>query len=459
MVAQRKLSDVIVEIYEEQEDAFVYPISSQKEARAFVKALHSKGIDYNEMCEAIGEFEHNFCSWRKGLGRQGIGQAIISLINEPFKDLLLSDEESEEEEEEEEPVILRQDIIKSEDKLRPLSRVEQLKGEAAKIAALSADSSSDDATDSTDESTNLSDFSSRDSSVEKWLDEKSEDVAKDEKKGELAKKEEDIITKKVESKEEKFVKEVKNHEKEIVAKEEEKKEEVKEIKKEEITEKKQEVVKEKKKAEFGKKDDSVPTVKREKVCVKIEKEEVKEEKKVEKREEEKEKEDEKSSNGPFRDDISSDSSSVVEAEITEGYDSDLDPEGVDPNSDKAALLRQVTALKTDMETNDAGFLYIFTDSSKFASRPRLKIGCSRFPQKRLEQAMKFNIDIRMVFCVEVTQRKSALESVCMQLKPYRLEAQDDWFKAAQDKAIRVVTETAKIFTDKEENDEDSESAC
>jgi hypothetical protein len=80
----------------------------------------------------------------------------------------------------------------------------------------------------------------------------------------------------------------------------------------------------------------------------------------------------------------------------------------------------------------------------------MKIGASRFPQKRLEQAMKFNMDIRMVHSVAVTQRKRALESVCMQLRPYKLDGQEDWFKAPQDKAVHVVIETAKIFSPDEE---------
>ena len=61
--------ELILQIFEEQEDSFYFPVHTQKEARSFVKALHIKGVSYQNLCEEIGEFEHNFTSWKKGLGR------------------------------------------------------------------------------------------------------------------------------------------------------------------------------------------------------------------------------------------------------------------------------------------------------------------------------------------------------------------------------------------------------
>ena len=47
-----------------------------------------KGVSYEQIYEAIGEFEHNFSCWRNGLGRPGIGNRIMELINKPLVDLL-----------------------------------------------------------------------------------------------------------------------------------------------------------------------------------------------------------------------------------------------------------------------------------------------------------------------------------------------------------------------------------
>ncbi len=88
---QRDLNELILEVFEEQEEQFYYPVNSQKQARAFVKALYTKGFDYSSLCQEISEFEHNFTAWRKGLGRSGIGKRLIARINKPLQDLLDAD--------------------------------------------------------------------------------------------------------------------------------------------------------------------------------------------------------------------------------------------------------------------------------------------------------------------------------------------------------------------------------
>ncbi len=50
--------------------------------------MHKKGVPYEAIYQEIGEFEHNFTSWKQGLGRPGIGTRIIERINRPFITLL-----------------------------------------------------------------------------------------------------------------------------------------------------------------------------------------------------------------------------------------------------------------------------------------------------------------------------------------------------------------------------------
>lgn len=76
-----KLDILILEVFEEHEETFFWPLDSQKEAKSFIKFLHEKGFLYEDMCKEIGEFEHNFRAWRKGLGRVGIGTRLMDRIN------------------------------------------------------------------------------------------------------------------------------------------------------------------------------------------------------------------------------------------------------------------------------------------------------------------------------------------------------------------------------------------
>ena len=54
------LDALILEVFEENEEQFFFPLTSQKTARAFAKAIHNKGYPYEEMCKEIKELEHNF---------------------------------------------------------------------------------------------------------------------------------------------------------------------------------------------------------------------------------------------------------------------------------------------------------------------------------------------------------------------------------------------------------------
>lgn len=75
------LDELILQVFEEHEDIFFWPVTSQKDAKTFVKFIHDKGADYQDIGKEIDELEHNFSAWRKGLGRVGIGTRMIERIN------------------------------------------------------------------------------------------------------------------------------------------------------------------------------------------------------------------------------------------------------------------------------------------------------------------------------------------------------------------------------------------
>ena len=90
-VHQYRLSDfdnIILAVFEEIEDVFSFPVASQKDARAFVRAVHGRGVSYETLSEEIGEHLQILTSWRKTLGRQGIGEKVMQRINKPLNDLL-----------------------------------------------------------------------------------------------------------------------------------------------------------------------------------------------------------------------------------------------------------------------------------------------------------------------------------------------------------------------------------
>jgi len=72
------LDDVILKVFEGQGQSssnnshdlcaggrhFYFPVTSQNEARAFVREIHSRGVQYSRICAAVGALEQNFTAWR-----------------------------------------------------------------------------------------------------------------------------------------------------------------------------------------------------------------------------------------------------------------------------------------------------------------------------------------------------------------------------------------------------------
>lgn len=83
----KRFDDLILQVFESSEK-FFFPISTQQQAKAFVKALHGKGLEYNNISDEINESDERFSTWRKGLSCTKVGRSIIQRINQPLLQLL-----------------------------------------------------------------------------------------------------------------------------------------------------------------------------------------------------------------------------------------------------------------------------------------------------------------------------------------------------------------------------------
>ena len=130
-------------------------------------------------------------------------------------------------------------------------------------------------------------------------------------------------------------------------------------------------------------------------------------------------------------------------EVNENYDSDLDIDNGDVSTQAMTIRKHIRTLKSMMD-DSIGYLYVFSDNSG-AKSSRVKIGASRFPAKRLEQAAMFNPDIQMVSAVSVNMRRSALLDVVKALHHYQLPNQKFWFNGPLPKILDIVAGVAAKF--------------
>lgn len=129
--------------------------------------------------------------------------------------------------------------------------------------------------------------------------------------------------------------------------------------------------------------------------------------------------------------------------IDESYDSDFDPETEESAAELGKLLQQMTALK-DQSVDGQGFIYVFSDESN-ENVHRLKVGASRFPDKRLQQAKSFNTEIKLVSAVAVDLRKQALTELQESLSQYQLNGNAGWYRAALGQVLEIVSNIATKY--------------
>ena len=511
------LEDYIIQVFEEQEDQFYFPVTTQKEARSFIKALHIKGIQYDSLCEEIGEFEHNFSAWRKGLGRAGIGNRVIELINKPFQQLLLSD--SEESGDEGEPngnsvnISRLQNVVdkahtngdsvvrpRVEERL-PLHQdrgvMEETQGEITqswlnsiekKVAAIDVETRPEIKVTNQGEALR----NSREASQEPSREVKSAMEAKDEgvtlETVKLRKVEKKVEEPKVlmrEKKEGNFERTLSFREKLQKARERESKtlsggftkdsppstpelngkENISSSaspvsvklegdigngsceKSKDVTDHTDDITKEEDEKE------DVVEVRHEELEVTKGAEEDLLSQEVDKSdtsgsesEEEKEEEAEQKNEEEVASEVSTETSSITEdSPVNESYDSDLDQDSQDSTTEIGNLLRQLATLK-EQSPDGPGFIYVFSDQSTPDDNVhRVKIGASRFPNKRLEQAKSFNTEIKLASAMPVSPRREALADVHQRLSSHQINGNTGWYRASLDQVLELVTMVAEKF--------------
>ena len=94
-VTKDDMDKEIMNIFEEQEDKFSFPITSQKDARDFVKLLNKHGCSYEIISKEVDEDVERFRDWRLGGGSLEIGKHVLDRINRPFRDTMFSESEND----------------------------------------------------------------------------------------------------------------------------------------------------------------------------------------------------------------------------------------------------------------------------------------------------------------------------------------------------------------------------
>lgn len=130
-------------------------------------------------------------------------------------------------------------------------------------------------------------------------------------------------------------------------------------------------------------------------------------------------------------------------EVNENYDSDLDVDNGDVSTQTVIIRKHIRTIKMRMD-DGTGYLYVFSDNSG-GKYNRVKVGTSRFPAKRLEQASMFNVDIQLVSAISVNMRKSALNMALKALQQYQLPDQKSWFNAPLPRILDIVSGVAAKF--------------
>ena len=98
--------------------------------------------------------------------------------------------------------------------------------------------------------------------------------------------------------------------------------------------------------------------------------------------------------------------------------------------------------------NSTGYIYVFSDSPQGSSKVRVKVGSSRCPNKRLQQAKCFNPDMYLVATYPVSQRVTALNDIQNSLAKAKLEGASDWFTGPLDNLLQIVQDNAGKYPTK-----------
>ena len=145
------------------------------------------------------------------------------------------------------------------------------------------------------------------------------------------------------------------------------------------------------------------------------------------------------------------SGGTVTQEVDENYNSDLDPENTSQSPVMATLVKKISAMRATGK-NSNGFVYVFSDSPEGSTEVRVKIGSSRCPNKRLQQAKYFNPSIYLVAKYPVCQRVSALNDIHASLSAAKLEGSPDWYTGVLNNLLQMVENNADKYPSKSLDD-------
>lgn len=132
-------------------------------------------------------------------------------------------------------------------------------------------------------------------------------------------------------------------------------------------------------------------------------------------------------------------------DIDENYNSDLDPDNEDQSPVLSTLVQKISTMRSTSK-NGPGYLYVFSDS--YGDEVRVKIGTSRFPDKRLRQAQVFNPDLWQVLVQPVNQRITALNELTGSLDNHAEPDTKLWFKCHIDTVIEAAEKIAEKYASK-----------
>ena len=102
-----------------------------------------------------------------------------------------------------------------------------------------------------------------------------------------------------------------------------------------------------------------------------------------------------------------------------------------------------------MSKDGHGYIYALTDGNEAAPKVLVKVGCSRDPYKKAEQAQRFNPKIDIATTVTVSQRAACLAATHAALAEHRYKPHelDDWFEGPLESILETILNIAEHYPD------------
>ena len=132
----------------------------------------------------------------------------------------------------------------------------------------------------------------------------------------------------------------------------------------------------------------------------------------------------------------------ISTDVTENYDSDLDIDALPEEEvtfEAKNLVAKLRSLKHSQQ-DGSGYLYVFGSDDDDCMQ--FKVGASRFPSARLEQAQLFNPSLEMVLSVSVSRRREGLRRAGTALESHLAQGTVHWYNAPKQNITDAVMQVA-----------------